>query len=106
LRRRSRRCASFRLLAEQAEKPYLRQCTHRVSDDLQGGNSISAALEQASQSIFDFYVNMVRAGEESGKLDQTFLFLADYIDRSYELTSKARNALIYPAFIMVTFVAS
>jgi type II secretory pathway component PulF len=48
---------------------------------------------------------MVRAGEESGKLDQTFLFLADYIDRSYELTSKARNALIYPAFIMVTFVA-
>jgi len=53
----------------------------------------------------DFYVNMVRSGEESGKLDQTFLYLADYIDRSYELTSKARNALIYPAFIMLTFVA-
>jgi hypothetical protein len=48
---------------------------------------------------------MVRAGEESGKLDQTFLYLADYIDRSYELVSKARNALIYPAFIMMTFVA-
>jgi len=48
---------------------------------------------------------MVRSGEESGKLDQTFLYLADYIDRSYELTAKARNALVYPGFIMFTFFA-
>jgi type II secretory pathway component PulF len=48
---------------------------------------------------------MVRSGEESGKLDETFLYLADYIDRTYELTSKARNALVYPSFILVTFVA-
>jgi len=95
----------FRLLAEQAEKPYLRQVLTDISDDLQGGNSISKALEKHHKVFSDFYVNMVRAGEESGKLDQTFLFLADYIDRSYELGSKARNALIYPAFIMITFVA-
>ncbi|HXK31787.1 MAG TPA: type II secretion system F family protein, partial [Candidatus Paceibacterota bacterium] len=84
----------FRLLAEQAEKPYLRQVLTDISDDLQGGNSISKALEKHHKVFSDFYVNMVRAGEESGKLDQTFLFLADYIDRSYELGSKARNALI------------
>jgi type IV pilus assembly protein PilC len=48
---------------------------------------------------------MVRAGEESGKLDQTFQFLADYLERSYELISKARNALIYPAFVLITFIA-
>jgi type II secretory pathway component PulF len=95
----------FRLLAEQAEKPYLRQVLTEVSDDLQGGNSISKALAKHPKAFSDFYVNMVRAGEESGKLDQTFLFLADYIDRQYELTSKARNALVYPAFIMVTFIA-
>src|SRR3990167_9152144 len=95
----------FRLLAEQAEKPYLRQVLTDISDDLQGGNSISKALEKHHKVFSDFYVNMVRAGEESGKLDQTFLFLADYIDRSYELTAKARNALIYPAFIMLTFVS-
>lgn len=47
---------------------------------------------------------MVRAGEESGKLDQTFTYLADYLDRSYEVTSKARNALIYPAFVIGVFV--
>lgn len=94
----------FRLLAEQAEKPYLRRVLAEISDDLQGGNSISKSLSKHPKVFSSFYVNMVRAGEESGKLDQTFLFLADYIDRSYELTAKARNALIYPAFIMVTFV--
>jgi len=95
----------FRLLAEQASKPYLRSVLTEISDDLQAGNSISKALVKHPKVFSDFYVNMVRAGEESGKLDQTFLFLADYIDRSYELTSKARNALIYPAFILFTFFA-
>jgi type IV pilus assembly protein PilC len=95
----------FRLLAEQAEKQSLRRVLTEVSDDLQGGSSISKSLEKHHEVFSDFYVNMVKAGEESGKLDQTFLFLADYIDRSYELTSKARNALIYPAFIMLTFVS-
>jgi type IV pilus assembly protein PilC len=95
----------FRLLAEQAEKPFLRDVLIQISDDLQAGNSISKALDKHPKVFSDFYVNMVRAGEESGKLDQTFLFLADYIDRSYEMTSKVRNALVYPSFIMITFVA-
>jgi type IV pilus assembly protein PilC len=94
----------FRLLAEQAEKPFLRSVLTQISDDLQGGNAISKALAKHPKVFTDFYVNMVRAGEESGKLDQTFMFLADYIDRSYELTSKARNALVYPGFIFTTFI--
>jgi type IV pilus assembly protein PilC len=95
----------FRLLAEQAEKPFIKNVLVTISDDLQAGSSISKALSKHPKVFSDFYVNMVRAGEESGKLDETFLFLADYIDRSYELTSKARNALVYPGFIMLTFVA-
>lgn len=95
----------FRLLAEQAEKQYLREVLTAVSDDLQGGNSISASLARHPKAFSSFYINMVRAGEESGKLDQTFLFLADYIERTYELSSKAKNALIYPMFILATFVA-
>ncbi len=95
----------FRMLAEQAEKPLLREILTSVSDDLQAGSSISQSLSKHPEAFSDFYINMVRAGEESGKLDQTFLYLADYIDRSYELTAKARNALVYPAFIMCTFVA-
>lgn len=95
----------FRLLAEQAEKPALRTALTEISDDLQAGNSISKSLDKHPKIFSEFYVNMVRAGEESGKLDQTFMYLADYIDRSYALESKARNALVYPAFISTTFVA-
>ncbi len=95
----------FQLLAEQADKPFLRAALTEIGDDLQSGTSISKALAKHPKVFSDFYVNMVRAGEESGKLDETFLFLADYIDRSYELTSKAKNALIYPGFIIVTFIA-
>src|SRR3990167_535736 len=94
----------FRLLAEQAEKPIIRQALIAISDDLQAGSSISKALGKHPKVFSEFYVNMVSAGEESGKLDQTFMFLADYLDRSYELTTKARNALIYPAFVLGTFV--
>jgi type IV pilus assembly protein PilC len=95
----------FRLLAEQASKPILRTTLADISDELQAGSSISKALSKHPKVFTDFYVNMVRSGEESGKLDETFLYLADYIDRSYELTSKARNALVYPGFILLTFVA-
>jgi type IV pilus assembly protein PilC len=95
----------FRLLAEQAEKPFLQKVLTEVSDDLQSGTSISKSLAKHPKVFSDFYVNMVRAGEESGKLDETFLYLADYIDRSYEVTSKVRNALIYPGFIVMTFIA-
>ncbi len=93
----------FKLLAEQADKPYMRGVLSEISDDLGNGSSISKALGKHPKVFTDFYVNMVRSGEESGKLDETFLYLADYIDRSYELTSKARNALIYPGFILLTF---
>ncbi len=48
---------------------------------------------------------MIKAGEESGKLNETFQYLADYLDREYELTSKTRNALIYPAFVIVVFIS-
>src|SRR6185436_14713301 len=75
-----------------------------VANDIQGGSSISSALSRQSDVFSPFYVNMVRAGEESGKLDETFAFLADYLDRNYEITQKARNALIYPAFIFFTFI--
>ncbi|QQR82871.1 type II secretion system F family protein [Candidatus Campbellbacteria bacterium] len=94
----------FRLLAEETEKPALRYALLEVSNDLQGGSAISKALEKHPKIFSLFYVNMVRAGEESGKLDQTFLYLADYLDRMYEVTSKARNALIYPAFVISVFL--
>ena len=94
----------FRLLANQAENKLLQKYLFDVVDDLQGGSSISNALARHPDAFSDFYVNMVKAGEESGKLDETFGYLADYLDRSYSVISKAKSALIYPAFVIATFI--
>ena len=95
---------AFRLLAAEARTPSLGEKLTEVSNDIQSGSSISAALARHPEVFSPFYVNMVRAGEEAGKLDETFSFLADYLDRNYEITQKAKNALVYPAFILLTFV--
>lgn len=93
----------FRLLAAEAEKPMMQRVLTEVADDLQAGTTISKALSKHEKVFTPFYVNMVRAGEEAGKLDETFIYLADYLDRTYAVLSKARNALIYPAFVIGTF---
>lgn len=94
---------AFSMLASNSENKLLQIKLNQITDDLQSGISISGALAKHDDVFSDFYVNMVRAGEESGKLSQIFSYLADYLDRQYSLTSKTRNALIYPAFVIVTF---
>lgn len=94
----------FRLLAAESENKILASKLTIIADDLQGGSSISAALQKHPKVFSEFYVSMVKAGEESGKLNETFNYLADYLDRTYELVSKAKGALIYPAFVVVTFI--
>ena len=95
---------TFRLIALEDENPLVSKKFTEISDDIQNGVPISEALLKHPSLFSDFYVNMVRGGEESGKLAETFGALADYLDRSYELKSKARGALIYPAFVISTFV--
>src|SRR5690606_36356225 len=75
-----------------------------VADDLNSGVLISQAMSKHTEVFGDFYVNMVKAGEESGKLSEVFSYLAAYLVRSHALLSKPRNALIYPAFIILSFI--
>ena len=95
----------FRLLAAESENVKLANILADVGEQLQGGSSLASALEKHKDVFTPFYVSMVRAGEETGRLDETFAFLADYLDRTYEVTSNAKNALVYPAFVILTFFA-
>ena len=94
----------FRLLATEVENEKLSKILTSVADDIQGGNPISKAMTKHPKVFTKFYSNMVKAGEEAGRLSETFTFLADYLDRTYEVQNKAQNALIYPAFVIGTFV--
>ena len=82
----------------------LQKILNEVSEELQGGSSISRALANHPDVFSSFYVSMVKSGEESGTLEKTFMYLADYLDRMYQVVSKAKNALIYPAFVIAIFV--
>ncbi len=93
----------FRLLATEASNPMVQRILSDVSDELQGGSSIARALANHPDVFSSFYVSMVKSGEESGTLEQSFMYLADYLDRMYQVVTKARNALIYPAFVITIF---
>ena len=95
----------FTLLSVETENITLRKSLDQIVSDLQGGSTISKALAKHSAIFSDFYVNMVKSGEETGKLDETFNYLAEHLDRNYEVTSKVKNALIYPAFVITVFIA-
>jgi len=94
---------AFTMLSTNSDNKLLALKLTQIGDDLQAGFSISGALSKHPDVFTSFYVNMVKAGEEVGKLNQTFLHLAEYLDRQYSLTTKTRNALIYPAFVIFTF---
>ncbi len=95
---------AFTLLAGNTQHPKLANTLTKVTDDLQSGVSIADSLGKYPDIFSDFYVNMVRAGEETGKLMDVFSYLADYLDRQYRLTTKTKNALIYPAFVISIFI--
>ena len=94
---------ALKTLISEAEKQALRQIIAEILDDVAGGMSLSQAMGKHPAAFSSFYVNLVRSGEESGKLQEIFTYLADYMERSYYLVSKARNSMIYPAFVLVAF---
>jgi len=94
----------FRLLSSETDNITLKQGLADIADSLQEGSSISEALARHPHIFSNFYVSMVKVGEESGKLGQVFVYLADYLDRTYALTSKAKHALVYPIFVIAAFI--
>lgn len=95
---------SFKIIIGETENKRLRRQLSDLLDEVQGGMAMSQAMARHPEVFSRFYVAMIRSGEESGKLEEIFRFLADYLERSFELTRKARNALIYPAFVLSAFV--
>ncbi len=95
---------AFNLLSENTSNKNLSTILALVAEDIKGGVYISVAMAKHPTAFSDFYINMIKSGEESGKLTQSFAYLADYLDRQYQLTSKTKNALIYPSFVIGVFV--
>ncbi|HUC02143.1 MAG TPA: type II secretion system F family protein [Candidatus Paceibacterota bacterium] len=105
---------ALKILYEQTTSPTLKTAISQMTEDIDAGVSFSQALERQNRVFPDYYIELVRAAEVTGNLNEVAAFLADYTEKEGDLASKASSALVYPgivialfivvAFILVTFV--
>ena len=95
---------AMRTMAAQTDKQAFARVIADVTDKLEGGTSLSTAFSEHPKLFSQFFVKIVRSGEASGRLSQSLSYLADYLERSQSITSKVRNALAYPVFVVVAMV--
>jgi len=91
---------ALQILLDLPEGDKAKRMLERIRDEVRGGTPLSDALEAEQGTFSRLYVNMVRAGEAGGSLDDTLARLADYLERSAALKSSVINAMIYPAFLV------
>lgn len=92
------------LSGETLNKNFARQINEIISD-VKGGIPLSKALSKHPQSFDIVYINSVKAGEKSGKLDQILQNIAIQLEKDYVLISKIRGAMIYPIVILVALIS-
>lgn len=95
---------SLRATYRQTRNANLKEALGEISADIDSGLSLSQALERQSAIFSEFYVNMIRSAEITGRVNEVVNYLADYQEKEYELRNRVRNALIYPAFVVGLFV--
>ncbi|MEK7164433.1 MAG: type II secretion system F family protein [Patescibacteria group bacterium] len=91
---------ALRILVKQTEAVRLKIIISEVADAVDGGARLSDAFGRYPDVFSHFYVSMIRSGETAGKLDEVLNYLADQQEKDFDLMSKTRGAMIYPAFIL------
>jgi general secretion pathway protein F len=97
---------SLGILGELAENDRIKSLVEKVRNHVREGGTLSDGLEARHGVFSRFYINMVRAGEIGGSLDQTLARMAEYLERAKELKDGVISALIYPALLVVLAIAS
>lgn len=93
---------ALNVLAEQTDKPKLRDITRDVKDSVEGGVSLADALDEHPE-FPKLIVNMIEAGEAGGFLDETLMRVSKDLDGEVRLKAKIKSAMTYP--IVVLFMA-
>ncbi len=102
------------ILAEQTANATLSTVISQLQKDVEGGLSLSEALAKHPKVFPPIFVNMTRAGEAGGVLDDALLKIAEHFEKDQELKSRIKSALSYPiavvsvatilVFVMITFI--
>lgn len=95
---------SLSSLEKHAEDPVLKKTLRLVIKDVEGGSSLGNSLSKFPHSFNDIYVNMVRAGEAAGILDDILKRLAFQQEKSAAIRKKVKSAMAYPVVLIVITV--
>ena len=96
---------SLNVLQEQADNKELKKVVAAVSKDIERGNSLSAALAKHPNVFSGLYINMVKAGESAGALNEILERLVIYLEKTSSLVRKVRAALVYPIIVICMAIA-
>ena len=95
---------ALRTVADQLDPGPLREVFGAVATDVESGVKLSEAFARYPRWFPPFYVNMVRAGEVGGLLDEILKRLAELLEKQQRLRDRVKSALMYPAFVMLAAV--
>lgn len=95
---------SLLILIEQTENFSLKKMIADIAFEVDAGSLLSDAFAKRPAIFSEFFVNIIRSGETSGKLDEVLNYLADEMEKSYDMSSKIKGAMIYPVFILCGLV--
>lgn len=91
---------SLLVLIDQTNNLTLKNLISRLAFDVDSGSFLSDALSKYPKHFSSLFINIIRSGETSGKLDEVLSYLADEMEKNYDMMSKVRGAMIYPVFIV------
>ncbi|MFA6048081.1 MAG: type II secretion system F family protein [Parcubacteria group bacterium] len=94
---------SLTAIGEQSVNRYFSKVIAEVVNDIDDGMSLSDAMTRHKDVFSNLAINIIRAGETSGNLKKSVEYVADNIEKNYNLTSRVRSALIYPGVILFVF---
>lgn len=92
-------------LQDQMENKGFKNVIKRVRDNVEGGSSLSESLSKQPNIFSPFFINMVKAGESSGNLDEILDRVAVYMEKTIALIRKVKSSLVYPAVVVFMAVA-
>lgn len=90
---------SLDILSEQLENKTFKEIIGKIRHDIETGSSLSEAIGRHPKVFSPLYINMVKAGESSGMLDDILDRLATYLEKTAALQRKIKSSLIYPAMV-------
>ncbi|MFH1838168.1 MAG: type II secretion system F family protein [Candidatus Kuenenbacteria bacterium] len=96
---------SLESLSQQTNNRYFKKIIKQIKQQIEKGISFSNSLALFPKVFSLIFVNIVKAGEESGKLDNSLKQLAIQMKKNHELISKIKGALIYPIIVVVAMIA-